>query len=66
MKIRYIVIESEEIGDENKSYIGYGLRCVWGAESAEVRNISPDRESAQRLADMLSREEVEPVHLFDG
>lgn len=65
MKIRYSIIETKENDGENEPYTGYGLRCVCGAESAEVKNISPCRKSAQQLADMLEREAVEPVHLFD-
>ncbi len=65
MKIHYKIIETEEMCEENGSYIGYGLRCVCGAESAEVKNISASRKSAERLAAMLEREAVEPVHLFD-
>ncbi len=65
MKISYKIIETKEINEENQSYTGYGLRCICGAESAEVKNISTSRSSAERLAAMLEREGVEPVHLFD-
>lgn len=65
MKISYKIIETEEINEENQRYTGYGLRCICGAESAEVKNISASRSSAERLAAMLEREGVEPVHLFD-
>lgn len=65
MKIHYKIIETEEISEENRRYTGYGLRCICGAESAEVKNISASRKSAERLAAMLERESVEPVHLFD-
>jgi len=65
MKINYKIIETEEISEENGSYIGYGLRCICGAESAEVKNISASRREAERLASLLEREGVEPVHLFD-
>ena len=65
MKISYTVIETKENDGTNEPYIGYGLRCVCGAESAEVKNISPGRESVRRLAELLEREAVEPMHLFD-
>ena len=65
MKINYKIIETEEMNEENGSYIGYGLRCICGAESAEIKNISPKRESVRRLAELLEKEAVEPIHLFD-
>lgn len=65
MKIKYEIIETEESGELNERYMGYGLRCTCGEENAEVKNISPDRDSVKRLAEMLEREGAEPVHLFD-
>ena len=65
MKINYSIIETREADGKNEPYIGYGLRCVCGTESAEVKNISPSRKTTQQLAELLEREAVEPVHLFD-
>jgi len=65
MKINYQIIQTEEKDENNGVYIGYGLRCTYGAESAEVKNISINGESVRRLAELLERESVEPVHLFD-
>lgn len=65
MKIKYKIIETKEFAEDSEPYIAYGLSCSFGSESAEIGDISPNREAVERLADLLEREEVEPVHLFD-
>lgn len=65
MEIRYKIVETEEISDENETYTGYGLICTCGGETAIAENISPGREDVERLAAMLEQEGVEPVHLHD-
>lgn len=65
MKIQYQIIETKETEDENSGCIGYGLQCSCAGETVSVRNITPDRMQAERLGEMLERNGVEPVHLFD-
>ena len=65
MKIIYTIVETRETDADFGEYVGYGLRCVCGAECAELKNVSPHRESVLRLAELLEGEAVEPVHLFD-
>lgn len=65
MEIKYEIVESEETSEGNGEYTGYGLRCIYGEVSATADNISPDRSGVERLAAMLEREGVEPVHLHD-
>ena len=65
MKIIYTIVETREKEADFGEYVGYGLRCVCGEESAEMKNVSPHKESVMRLAEMLEREKVEPAHLFD-
>ena len=65
MEIRYEIIESKERCETGEVYIGYGLKCSMGGETALAENISPHRESVERLAAVMEREGVEPVHLLD-
>ena len=65
-------VSEEHYSLDNRTRISYGIVAYADADAdgivaiiASVRDISPDKQRIERLAEQLNRLELSPAHLYD-
>lgn len=65
MKVVFEVTEGEfDAGDCHLTRV-YGIKAQMGEEICVIDDVSPDRDEVERIACLLEREQLHPIHLYD-
>lgn len=65
MHVVYTIVEGEQEVDEHQLCRVCGIKAQMGEEYSQINDISPDKSEVIRIAHLLEREQVHPIHLYD-
>ena len=66
----YLITEEEFCHEDVGNYVAYGLKVIFAtygvySEILRISDISTDKNSVIKLADLCNRNQASPVHIFD-
>lgn len=65
MQVIYTILEGEQEVDEHQLCHVCGIKAQMGREFSQIKDVSPDKSEVIRIARLLEREQVHPIHLYD-
>ena len=65
MKVVFEVTEGEFDAGEHHLIRVYGIKAEMGDEVCAIDDVSPDKNEVERIAQLLEREQLHPIHLRD-
>ena len=70
MLYQYLVIKGHIISDNNTKHITYGIKVLLfngthATEKLRIPDISTDYDAVTHVAALCTREQLDPIHLFD-